>query len=252
MWPNMASVALNFVIHYEEGSEIYSDSSTEAHSTEIIGAQSIEGQQVMNMESMYDYGSRAGFWRLHRLFTSKHIPCTVFAAGMALERNPQACRAMKEAGWEVASHGYRLQDYRNVDEKTQSEHLKRTIAIHKKLLGNPPAGIFLGSPSTKTRSIVARHFYYDSDSYADELPYWTMENNMPHLVIPSTLTLNDMRFITSNGFSTGQEFSEYLIDTLTYVCICFDAPRCESFSYPPFCPYHAAHCWQKAVLGNQR
>jgi allantoinase len=217
MWPNMAKVALNFVIHYEEGGEmclLHGDTASGDHLTEIIGAPSIEGQRHVNIESMYDYGSRAGFWRMHRLFTSKQISCTVFAAGMALERNPQACRSMKEAGWEVASHGYRLMDYRNTDEKTQKEHIKRTIAIHQKLLGDAPAGIYLGSPSANTRSIVARQFYYDSDSYSDELPFWTLEGGAPHLVIPYTLTLNDMRFVTPNGFSNGQEFCEYLTNTL--------------------------------------
>lgn len=213
LWPNMAKVALNFVIHFDEGSEIGLLHGDRTCETQMTG-RPLEGQRDVNVESLYDYGSRAGFWRLHRLFTGKQLPCTVFAVGTAMERNPDACHAMKAAGWEIASHSYRLIDYRFVDEATQVEHMKRTIAIHKKVTGNAPAGIFVGSPSTKTRSIVARSFYYDSDSYADELPYWTLEEGKPHLVIPYTLTLNDKRFLTANGFSTGQEFSEFLIETL--------------------------------------
>jgi peptidoglycan/xylan/chitin deacetylase (PgdA/CDA1 family) len=213
LWPNMAKVALNFVIHFDECSETYllhGDSTGETQMT----ACPLEGQGDEKVESIYDYGSRAGFWRLHRLFTAKELPCTVFAVGRAMERNPDACHAMKGAGWEIASHCYRHIDYRNVDEKTQVEHIKRTISIHKKLTGNAPAGIYVGSPSSKTRSIVSRSFYYDSDSYADELPYWTIEEGKPHLVIPYTLTLNDESFATADGFSTAQEFSEFLIETL--------------------------------------
>jgi peptidoglycan/xylan/chitin deacetylase (PgdA/CDA1 family) len=217
MWPNMAKVALSFVIHYEEGSEmclLHGDSTSESQLTEIVGAQPLEGQRHLNVESLYDYGSRAGFWRLHRLFTAKHMKCTAFAAGMTLERNPQACVAMKEAGWEVASHGYRLMNYQEVDEKIEREHMDRTIAIHQKVLGDAPAGIFLGRPSTNSRKLAARKFYYDSDSYSDELPFWTLENGSPHLVIPYTMTQNDMRFVTPGGFANGEQFNKFLMETL--------------------------------------
>jgi peptidoglycan/xylan/chitin deacetylase (PgdA/CDA1 family) len=217
MWPNMAKVALNFVIHYEEGSEmclLHGDSASESQLTEIVGAQPLEGQRHLNVESLYDYGSRAGFWRLHRLFTAKHIKCTVFVAGMTLERNPEACAAMKEAKWEVASHGYRLMNYQGVDEKVEQEHMDRTIAIHQKVLGGAPAGIFLGRPSTNSRKLAARKFYYDSDSYSDDLPFWTLQNGSPHLVIPYTMTQNDMRFVTPGGFANGEQFNKFLMETL--------------------------------------
>lgn len=173
----------------------------------------------VNMESLYDYGSRAGFWRLHRLFTQKKIPCTVFAVGMALERNPLVCKAMVDAGWEVASHGYRWWDYQNVDEETEREHIARTIEIHSHLIGRRPLGFYQGKPNVNTRKLVVQEggFLYDSDSYADDLPYWTMEyEDRPHLIIPYTLSENDMRFVSPNGFSSGSEFCQYLKETLRY------------------------------------
>lgn len=176
------------------------------------------GERNPNMESMYDYGSRCGFWRLHRLFTSRKAPVTVFAVGMALERNIQAAGAMKEAEWEIASHGYRWIDYTTVDEETEREHIARTIEIHQNLLGKRPFGIYQGKPNVNTRKLVVEEggFLYDSDSYADDLPYWTMEyaSGRPHLIIPYTLTENDMRFTTSNGWSESGDFSKHLKDTL--------------------------------------
>ena len=170
------------------------------------------------MESMYDYGSRCGFWRLHRLFTSRKVPVTVFAVGMALERNIHAAGAMKEAEWEVASHGYRWIDYTNVDEETEREHIARTIEIHQNLLGKRPYGFYQGKPNVNTRRFVVEEggFLYDSDSYSDDLPYWNMEyaNGRPHLVIPYTLTENDMRFTSSNGWSEAGDFCRHLKETL--------------------------------------
>jgi allantoinase len=171
------------------------------------------------MESLYDYGSRAGFWRLHRLLTQKKVTCTVFAVGMALERNPQACKAMVDSGWEVASHGYRWIDYQNVSEDEEREHIARAVEIHTKLLGKRPVGIYQGKPNVRTRKLVVEDgsFLYDSDSYADDLPYWTMEHGKPHLVIPYTLSENDMRFVSPNGFSHGGDFCKYLKDSLKYL-----------------------------------
>ena len=173
----------------------------------------------MNMESMYDYGSRCGFWRLHRLFTSKKVPVTVFACGMALERNIQAVGAMKEAEWEVASHGYRWMDYSSIDEETEKEHINRTIEIHQNLLGKRPFGFYQGKPNENTRRLVVEEggFLYDSDSYCDDLPYWNMEygSGRPHLVIPYTLTENDMRFTTAEGgWSDPSNFVKHLKETL--------------------------------------
>jgi peptidoglycan/xylan/chitin deacetylase (PgdA/CDA1 family) len=176
------------------------------------------GERNMNMESMYDYGSRCGFWRLHRLFTSKKIPVTVFACGMALERNIQAVGAMKEAEWEVASHGYRWIDYSNVDEETEKEHIARTIEIHQNLLGKRPFGIYQGKPNANTRRLIVEEggFLYDSDSYCDDLPYWNMEygSGRPHLIIPYTLTENDMKFTSAAGWSDPGQFTKHLKDTL--------------------------------------
>jgi peptidoglycan/xylan/chitin deacetylase (PgdA/CDA1 family) len=175
-----------------------------------------EGERNLNMESMYDYGSRCGFWRLHRLFTSKKTPVTVFACGMALERNIQAVGAMKEAEWEVASHGYRWLDYSECDEETEREHMARTIEIHQNLLGKRPYGIYQGKPNANTRKMIVEEggFLYDSDSYADDLPYWCLEYGRPHLVIPYTLSENDMRFVSPSGFSEGGDFLRHLKDTL--------------------------------------
>mmetsp|Transcript_15893 Transcript_15893/g.26616 ORF Transcript_15893/g.26616 Transcript_15893/m.26616 type:complete len:347 (-) Transcript_15893:178-1218(-) len=222
-WPKRAKVALNFVINYEEGGEkclLHGDTESEKLLTEIVGAEAYEGQRHVNMESLYDYGSRAGFWRLHRLFTQKKLPCTVFAVGMALERNPQACKAMMEANWEVASHGYRWIDYQNVDEDTEREHIARTVEIHKHLLGKRPVGFYQGKPNTNTRKLVIEEggFLYDSDSYADDLPYWDLENGKkPHLIVPYTLSENDMKFVSPGGFSTGHDFCQHLKDTLKYM-----------------------------------
>ena len=212
-WPNNAKVALNFVLNYEEGGEnclLHGDGESEKLLSEIVGAGAIKDQRHANMESLYDYGARAGFWRLHRLLTAQKVPCTVFAVGMALERNPEACQAMKEAGWEVASHGYRWWDYQETSEDVEREHIKRTIAIHEKIFGKKPAGMYQGKPNVNTRKLVVEEgtFLYDSDAYDDDLPYWTFNygDGKPHLIIPYTLSENDMRFAIPNGWTHGQEF----------------------------------------------
>ena len=180
------------------------------------------------MESLYDYGSRAGYWRLHNIFTNKysHFPITVFAVGMALERNPSVCTSLKHAmhtnNWEVASHGYRWWDYQNVMMDVEREHIRRAVRIHETLLGVRPVGMYQGKPNVNTRQLVIEEggFLYDSDAYDDDLPYWTMEygnDDRPHLIIPYTLSENDMRFAIPNGFSHGQEFSTYLKDSLSYL-----------------------------------
>jgi putative urate catabolism protein len=222
-WPNKAKVALNFVINYEEGGEnciLHGDGESEKLLSEIVGASAYPNQRHVNMESLYDYGSRAGFWRLHRMFTQRNMPCTVFAVGMALERNQQACKAMVDAKWEVASHGYRWWDYQNVDPDTEREHIQRTIEIHNNLLGRRPLGFYQGKPNENTRNLIVQEggFLYDSDSYADDLPYWTMDyGDKPHLIIPYTLSENDMKFVSPGGFSNGQDFCQYLKDTLKFL-----------------------------------
>ena len=216
-WPNGARIALQFVINYEEGGEnciLHGDAASEAFLSEIIGAQPLLGVRHINMESMYEYGSRAGFWRLHRLFTQRQLPVTVYAVAMALERNPDAGKAMIEAGWEVASHGYRWIDYQYASEDTEREHIQKAIEIQTQVIGSRPLGFYQGRMSPNTRRLVMEEggFLYDADSYADDLPYWVEGGDRPHLVIPYTLDNNDMRFATAQGFNSGDQFFTYLKD----------------------------------------
>jgi putative urate catabolism protein len=217
-WPCAARTAVQFVINYEEGGEncvLHGDAASEAFLSEIVGAEAIEGQRHMNMESLYEYGSRAGFWRLHRLFTERDLPVTVFAVAMALERNPKVVAAMKSAGWEIASHGYRWVDYQFVDETTERRHLRQAIEIHERVTGARPRGWYLGRCSPNSHRLAAEEgdFSYNADSYADDLPYWDYSFAAPQLVVPYTLDANDMRFATAQGFNSGQQFFDYLKDT---------------------------------------
>lgn len=217
-WPGEARVAVQFVINYEEGGEnnvLHGDAASEAFLSEIIGAPAYPGMRHMNMESIYEYGSRAGFWRLHRLFAGRGIPVTVFGVAMALARNPSAVAAMREAGWEIASHGWRWIDYQNVDEATEHEHLERAVAVHAEVTGEAPAGFYLGRCSPNTHRLVAERgdFVYHADSYADDLPYWDTRHGRAQLIVPYTLDANDMRFATAQGFNCGAQFYEYLKDT---------------------------------------
>jgi putative urate catabolism protein len=168
----------------------------------------------MNMESCYEYGSRAGFWRLYRMFTDRDIPVTVYGIAMALERNPDAVAAMLEADWEIASHGYRWIDYKYFSPEQEREHLQKAIAIHTRVTGERPRGWYTGRTSPHSRRLVVEEggFLYDSDSYADDLPYWNYEYGKPHLIIPYTLDNNDMRFATAQGFNSGDQFFAYLRD----------------------------------------
>ncbi|MEL6492731.1 MAG: allantoinase PuuE [Cyanobacteria bacterium J06621_3] len=216
-WPNQAQLALQFVINYEEGGEncvLHGDAASESFLSEIIGAKPLMGVRHLNMESMYEYGSRAGFWRLHRLFTERNLPLTVYAVAMALERNPDAGKAMVEAGWEVASHGYRWIDYQYVGEDVERSHIQKAIDIHTQVIGSRPLGFYQGRNSPNTRRLVVEEggFLYDADSYADDLPYWNDDYGKPHLVIPYTLDNNDMRFATAQGFNSGDQFFTYLRD----------------------------------------
>ncbi|MDH3646088.1 MAG: allantoinase PuuE [Gammaproteobacteria bacterium] len=217
-WPREARLALQFVINFEEGGErcvLHGDNESEAFLSEIVGATAYEDTRHMNMESLYEYGARAGFWRLHRLFTERAIPVTVFAVAMALQRNPQAIMAMKEADWEIASHGYRWIDYQFVDEQTERQHLQKAIAIHRELTGDKPLGWYLGRCSPNSHRIAAEEggFLYNADTYADDLPYWDSSFDRPQLMVPYTLDANDMRFATPQGFNTGDDFYAYLKDS---------------------------------------
>lgn len=216
-WPGGARLAVQFVINYEEGSErcvLHGDDSSEAFLTDIAGSTALRGRRNPNVESTYEYGSRAGFWRLHRLFTARSLPVTIYAVAMALERNPEAARAMIDADWEIASHGLRWIDYHDVSEADEREHMRRAVEIQTRLTGSRPLGWYTGRTSANTRRLVVEEggFLYDSDSYADDLPYWVRDYGRPHLVIPYSLDTNDMRFATVPGFGGGDEFFAYLRD----------------------------------------
>ena len=217
-WPEKARIAVQFVINYEEGGEnciLHGDPASETFLSEIIGAVPFQGERHMSMESIYEYGSRAGFWRLHRLFTGMDIPVTIFGVAMALERNPEAVEAMLQADWEIASHGYRWIDYKNISEEIEREHIEKAIGIHTRVTGSRPLGWYTGRTSSNTQRLVqeAGGFLYDADSYADDLPYWVKTPaGEPHLVIPYTLDTNDMRFASPQGFNSGEQFFNYLRD----------------------------------------
>ncbi len=216
-WPNAARIAVQFVINYEEGGEnclLDGDSGSEAFLSEIIGATSIPGMRNMNMESIYEYGARADFWRLHRIFTARQLPVTVFGVATALERNPKAVAAMLAADWEIASHGYRWIDYQQVAESVEREHLRKAIEIHARVTGGRPLGWYLGRCSPNSHRLAAEEggFVYNADSYADDLPYWDASHGKPQLMVPYTLDANDMRFASPQGFNSGEQFFTYLKD----------------------------------------
>ena len=217
VWPNNARIAVQIVLTYEEGAEnciLNGDKNSEIFLSEIIGAKPIKGRHI-NMESLYEYGSRAGFWRLHKLFQEKKIPITVFGVGMALEKNPEICKAIKDADYEVASPGWRWIDYQNIKKSEEKKHMNLAIQTHKRIFGERPNGWYTGRCSPNTRDLVMEDggFLYDSDSYSDDLPYWETRGKKKQLIIPYTLDNNDMRFATNQGFNTGDHFFTYLKDS---------------------------------------
>jgi len=217
-WPGGANVALQFVINYEEGAEstiMDGDPASENLLSEIVGAAAWPGQRNMNMESIYEYGSRAGFWRLWRLFTGLDVPVTVYGVTLAMARNPEAVAAMKEAGWEIASHGYRWLEYKDFSEEEERKHIREAVRLHTELTGERPLGLYQGKPSENTLRLTQEEgFLYSCDSYADDLPYWVKGiDGKPYLVIPYTLEANDMRFATPQGFNSGDQFFTYLKDS---------------------------------------
>ena len=228
-WPNNARIAVQIVLNYEEGAEncvLNGDKNSEIFLSEIIGAQPVKGRHI-NMESLYEYGSRRGFWRLHKIFKEKKIPITIFGVGMALAKNPQICKVLKSSNYEVASHGWRWIDYQNIKKSEEKKHMKMAINIHTKIFGERPLGWYTGRCSPNTRDLVFEDggFLYDSDSYSDDLPYWETRNNKKQLIIPYTLDNNDMRFATNQGFNTGDHFYSYLKDS-------FDALYEEGKTHP--------------------
>ncbi|APP86607.1 allantoinase PuuE [Xanthomonas hortorum] len=217
-WPGGARIAVQFVINYEEGAEncvLNGDAGSEAFLSEMVGTQSQPGARAMAMESLYEYGSRAGFWRLHRLFTARNVPVTVFGVAQALASNPEAVAAMQAADWEIASHGLRWIDYQHVDEATERAHIAEAIALHTRVTGSRPLGWYQGRTSPNTARLVAEEggFVYDADSYADEVPYYDRQHGRAQLIVPYTLDANDMKFVAYNGFADGEPFFRYLRDS---------------------------------------
>ena len=221
-WPGNTRLALNFVLNYEEDAEnsvLHGDKASEAFLSEIVGAHALEGVRHMSMESLYEYGSRAGVWRILNLFARYKQPLTVYGVAMAMERNPAAVDVMLEAGHEIASHGWRWINYQYVPLEVEREHMQRAIEIHKRLTGERPLGWYTGRTSPNTRQLVVEDggFLYDADDYNDDLPWYDTrhigKNGKPQLVVPYTLDANDMRFATAQGFNTGDDFFEYLKDS---------------------------------------
>jgi putative urate catabolism protein len=217
-WPGSARVALQFVLNYEEGGEnaiLHGDKASEAFLSEIVGAQPLEGVRHMSMESLYEYGSRVGVWRILELFARYEMPLTVFGVAMALERNPAAVEAFLKAGHEIASHGWRWINYQSMPIEEEREHMQRAIEIQRRLTGERPLGWYTGRTSPNTRRLVVEDggFVYDADDYNDDLPFYDRRYGRPQLVVPYTLDANDMRFATAQGFNSGDDFFNYLKDS---------------------------------------
>lgn len=217
-WPGDARVAVQFVVNFEEGGEssvLHGDEASEAFLTDVLGTKPWRGQRHMNVESMFEYGSRAGFWRLWRMFTARNIPVTVFGVATALARNPQIVAAMNKAEWDIASHGLKWIDYKDFSAADESAHMREAMRIHAEATGSRPLGWYTGRSSEHTLRLVLEEggFLYSSDSYADDLPYWVNGPKGPHLIIPYSLDANDMRFINPQGFADGESFFTYLRDS---------------------------------------
>ena len=216
-WPHGASIAVQFVLNYEEGGErcvLDGDPVSETFLSEILGAEAFADRH-MSMESLYEYGSRAGCWRVLHLFDRYSLPLSVFAVARALERNPAFTKAVVDAGHEIVGHGLRWLSYQKIDEATESAHLRSAVEVLTRLTGSAPLGWYTGRDSPATRRLVVEHggFLYDSDSYADDLPYWTTVHDRPHLVVPYALDTNDMRLAAGGGFSSGVDFENHLRDS---------------------------------------
>lgn len=239
-WPDKAHVAVQFVINYEEGGEnniLHGDAASEAFLSEIVGAAAWPGKRHWNMESIYEYGARAGFWRLYRLFTGHDIPVTIYGVATALARAPAQVAAMRDAGWEIASHGLKWIEYRDFSKDDEREEINKTIRLHEAVTGERPRGWYTGRCSLNTVDLISEEggFDYISDSYADDLPYWYPHAGRQQLIIPYTLDCNDMRFATAQGFNSGDQFYTYLKDT-------FDTLYAEGASGAPKMMNIGLHC----------
>ncbi|CAI0939190.1 allantoinase PuuE [Serratia quinivorans] len=221
-WPGQARIAVQFVLNYEEGAEnnvLHGDAGSEQFLSDIIGAASYP-ERHMSMDSLYEYGSRAGFWRIHNEFQRRGLPLTVFGVAMALARNPLVVEAIKNADYDVVSHGWRWIHYQHMDEATERQHMQQAITVLRDLFGKAPLGWYTGRDSPNTRRLVVEQggLLYDSDYYGDDLPFWTEVQcangeKKPHLIVPYTLEANDMRFASPQGFNTGEQFFTYLKDS---------------------------------------
>jgi allantoinase len=220
-WPNQAQIAVQFVLNYEEGAENHiehGDAGSEQFLSDIVGAASFPDKH-MSMDSMYEYGARAGFWRIHQEFKKRNLPMTIFGVGMALARNPYIVEAIQQAHYDVISHGQRWLNYQTIDIETERQHIDQAISILETLFGTTPMGWYTGRDSPNTRKLLAEfpQIKYDCDYYGDDLPFWTNLTNLqgqsrPHLIIPYTLESNDMKFCAPAGFNSGEQFYQYLKD----------------------------------------
>ena len=216
-WPNGARIAVQFVLNYEEGGEssvLHADAASEVFLSEIIGAAAFDGARHMSMESIYEYGSRAGVWRILDLFRQRQLPLTIFAVAMAAARNPNVIEAALADGHEIAAHGWRWINYHGVSIDEERAHMQKAVSILQDICGARPLGWYTGRTSENTRRLVAEDggFTYDADDYSDDLPFWSTQVKLPHLVVPYTLDTNDMRFATAQGFHNADQFARYLID----------------------------------------
>ena len=217
-WPGGAHVAVQFVLNYEEGGEnniLHGDAASEAFLVDVLGATPWPGQRHANVESMYEYGARAGFWRLHRLFTQADIPVTIYGVATALMRAPEQLAAMQEAGWEIASHGYKWVQHKDMPPEEERAQIAEAVRLHTLATGSRPLGWYTGRSSLNTIELVAEYggFAYISDTYDDDLPYWKVIHGRPQLIIPYSLSTNDMRFVTGPGFDNGEEYFQFLKDS---------------------------------------
>lgn len=239
-WPQDAAIAVQFVVNFEEGAEncvLHGDPASEAFLSEIVGAEAWPGQRHMNMESIYEFGSRAGFWRLHRLFSDRNIPVTVFGVAMALQRVPEIVHVMQTSQWEIATHGLRWIDYRHFTKAEEEAHLIEAINLHEAATGQKPAGVYIGRTSEHSQDLCAAQqcIEYCADTYADELPYWRNSAHGAQLMVPYTLDANDMRFATPQGFNSGDQFYQYLKDS-------FDLLHTEGLRGAPKMMSIGLHC----------